>query len=216
MSTRPRYGTRGGRLSAWGATFRTGRCSWGVMDASAVTSASDPLPARTGSEGSRSSDIALVDALAGDLVRVQRMARLLVADPDAADDLVAEAIARTLPRWQAGRVADPAAYVRRVVVNLASRRWRRRALGRRRDHLALGWTAQVPDPAELVAERDRTLRAVMALPVRRRAVVLLRFYDDLPIERIAAVLGVDEGTVKSQLSRALEQLRTSLGTQEGT
>ncbi len=68
--------------------------------------------------------------------------------------------------------------------------------------------------SELVAERDRTLRAVMALPVRRRAVVLLRFYDDLSLHQIAEAMGVAEGTVKSQLSRALEQLRAELEGQE--
>ena len=83
----------------------------------------------------------------------------------------------------------------------------------RRDHLALDWLGTSPDLEAVAAERDRTLRAVMRLPVRRRAVVVLRFYDDLPEARIAEVLGISTGTVKSQLSRALEQLRADLGTQ---
>jgi RNA polymerase sigma factor (sigma-70 family) len=66
----------------------------------------------------------------------------------------------------------------------------------------------------VAVERDRTLRAVMRLPPRRRAVVVLRFYDDLPEAEIAGLLGVSVGTVKSQLSRALEQLRADLGTLE--
>ncbi len=144
------------------------------------------------------------------LAQIQRMARVLVGDPDDAADLVADAIARTLPRWRAGRVRDVGAYVHRVTVNLAARRWRRRLLARQRDRAAMDWLPLQRDLAEDVADRDRTLRAVMRLPPRRRAVVVLRFYEDLPLGEIAAVLGVREGTVKSQLFRALEQLRADL------
>jgi RNA polymerase sigma-70 factor (sigma-E family) len=159
------------------------------------------------------SDSDFVDVLRLELPRVQRIARLLTGSADAADDVVAEAIARSLPRWRDGGIDDCPAYLRRVVVNLSARRWRRRALAMRRDHLALDWLGRSPDLEAAAAERDRTLRAVMRLPVRRRAVVVLRFYDDLPEARIAEVLGISTGTVKSQLSRALEQLRADLGTQ---
>jgi RNA polymerase sigma-70 factor (sigma-E family) len=159
------------------------------------------------------SDTEFVDVLRLELPRVQRIARLLTGSADAADDVVAEAIARSLPRWRAGEIDDGPAYLRRVVVNLSTRRWRRRALAMRRDHHALDWLGQPPDLEAVAAERDRTLRAVMRLPVRRRAVVVLRFYDDLPEARIAEVLGISTGTVKSQLSRALGQLRADLGTQ---
>ena len=160
------------------------------------------------------SDDAFIEILRHDLPRIQRIARLLTGDADAAEDVVADAIARTLPRWRSGDVADSPAYVRRVVVNLATRRWRRRALALRRDHHAVDWIGQPIDSESAAVERDRTLGAVMRLPVRRRAVVVLRFYDDLPEARIADLLGVSVGTVKSQLSRALEQLRADLGTQE--
>lgn len=159
-------------------------------------------------------DVELVDVLRAEMPRVQRIARLLTGDADAADDLVAEAVARLVPRCRTGEVDDAAAYLRRVVVNLAARRWRRRVLARRRDHYALGWLGRSTDVESFAAERDRTLRAVMRLPVRRRAVVVLRFYDDLTEAQIASVLGISVGTVKSQLSRALEQLRADLGTLE--
>lgn len=178
------------------------------MDGSATTGADDASVAMAGSDGE------FTAALAGELATIRRVARVLTGDADGADDLVGEAIARTLPRWRDGDVADCGAYVRRVVVNLASRRWRRLALGRRRDHAALEWLRDAPDVPGVVVERDRTLRAVMDLPVRRRAVVLLRFYEDLSTREIAATLGVTEGTVKSQLSRALGQLRAALGDQE--
>lgn len=160
-------------------------------------------------------DGGFVEMLGAELPRLQRIARLLVRDPDVADDLVAEAIARTLPKWRGGTVAEPAAYARRVLVNLANRRWRRRRLSARSDHFALGWTQAAGDHSSENAERDRTLRALHSLPARRRAVVVLRYYDDLPEAEIAAVLGISVGTVKSTLSRALEQLRSELGTQEG-
>lgn len=156
-------------------------------------------------------DADFIALLGKDLPRVQRLARTLVGDASAAEGLIAEAIARTLPKWREGSVDDCGAYLGRVVVNLAARRWRRRALGLRRDHAALDWLETTANADDEFAERDRTVRAVMKLPIRRRAVVVLRFYEDLPLNRIADLLGISEGTVKSQLSRALEQLRADLG-----
>ncbi len=147
-------------------------------------------------------------AVAADLARLRRLARLLVGAD--ADDLVAEALARTLPKWRDGRVDDLPAYLRRVLVRLASRRWQRRALGRDRDHAASSWVVSPGDAAEAIAERDRTQRAVRALPARRRAIVALRFDEDLTESRIAEILGISVGTVKSQLSKALDQLRVEL------
>ena len=160
------------------------------------------------------SDEAFLARLGGDLPRLQRIARLLVGDPAVADDLVAEAIARTLPRWRTGDVSDLGPYLRTVLVHLARRRWRVRSLGRDRDHRAAEWTRPARDAAGDVADRDRTLRALAQLPARRRAVVVLRFYDDLTEAQIAEVLGIEVGTVKSQLSRALGQFRVALGALE--
>lgn len=159
-------------------------------------------------------DVQFVAVLGDVLPRVQRVALLLVGDRSVADDLVAEAVARTLPKWRAGGVADPAAYLRRVVVNLAARRWRRRSIAMRHDHAALNWLQPATDDDAVVVERDAVVRAVARLAPRRRAVVVLRFYDDLSEAQIAEVLGVRVGTVKSQLSRGLEQLRDELGTLE--
>ncbi len=163
----------------------------------------------------RSVDASFVQLVGEELPRLQRIARLLTGTPEAADDLVAETLSRVLPKWRDGAVTDPSAYLRRVMVNLTNRQWRRRAVGRRRDHAALGWLPAGGDDAEEIAEHDRTLRAVLALPPRRRAVVVLRFYDDLPEARIAEVMGISLGTVKSSLARGLEQLRAALGSREG-
>lgn len=161
-------------------------------------------------------DAPFTQLLGAELPRLQRIARLLVGHGETADDLVAEAIARTLPRWRDGLVSDPPAYLRRVLVNLVHRRWRRRRLSLRSDRASVDWLTPATDSTAVVDERDRTLRAVGALPPRRRAVVVLRFYDDLDEAAIAATLGVSVGTVKSTLSRALEQLRSELGALEGS
>lgn len=161
------------------------------------------------------SDASFTEMIGDALPRLQRFARLLVGSADGADDLVAEAIARTLPKWRGGLIADPPAYLRRVLVNLAHRRWRRRRLALQRDHASLDWLHPATDIEAQASERDRTLRAIAKLPPRRRAVVVLRFYDDLPEAEIGEVLGIGVGTVKSTLSRAIEQLRVELGTLEG-
>lgn len=160
-------------------------------------------------------DASFTTAVGEALPRLQRIARLLVGSADAADDLVAEAIARTLPKWRAGSIVDPAAYLRMVLMNLARRRWRRRRLALRRDHASLDWIQSPADGEAVNAERDRTLRVLLRLPARRRAVVVLRYYDDLPEAEIARVLGINLGTVKSTLSRALEQLRAEFGSLDG-
>ena len=108
---------------------------------------------------------------------------------------------RSLPRWRAGGIDDGPAYLAgswstcRLAMAPACPRDAARSP-------RLEWLEKSPDLETATAERDRTLRAVMRLPVRRRAVVVLRFYDDLPEARIAEVLGISTATVKSQLSRA--------------
>jgi RNA polymerase sigma factor (sigma-70 family) len=152
----------------------------------------------------------LIHELGCELDRVRRYARLVHGNADEADDAVADAIARMLPAWRAGRVDAPAAYLRRSVANGAAGRWRRRGLARRKDQAALDWLPRHRDAGEELAERDRTLHALTLLPPRRRAIVALRFYDDLALDEIADTLGISVGTVKSQLSRALDQLRDDL------
>jgi len=100
-------------------------------------------------------------------------------------------------------VREPAAYVRRVVVNLASNRRRRAFLERDRssDREAI---TEVGEPV------DHVLRAVRALPPRQRAAVVLRYWQDLSDTDIAAALGCSAGTVKSQLSKARASLARAL------
>ncbi len=105
----------------------------------------------------------------------------------------------------------PEAYVRRMVVNeiIGSRRhgWRRRE----RPHELVEPPGASPSPETGVVERDAVWAAVRALPVRQRAVIVLRYYEDLSEQEIADALGCSRGTVKSQASAALASLRRSGG-----
>lgn len=140
--------------------------------------------------------------------RLYRSAYLLVGDHGRAEDLVQTALAKTFGSWGRVRTLEAApAYARQVLFNTAMT-WFRRASWNREQP-----TEVLPDPGH---ENDPTTRSVLldavaALPPRQRAVVVLRFYEDLDVRRTAAVLGCSEGTVKSQTSLALDKLRTILG-----
>lgn len=127
-----------------------------------------------------------------------------------AEDLLQGVLERAYRRW--GRICrdgDPERYVRRMLVNASVDRWRRL---RRRPEVpvkALDAGQVVADPSAVVADRDQLLRALAALPVRQRAVIVLRYLEDLSEAQTSAVLGCSEGTVKSQASRALAKLRNA-------
>ena len=67
-----------------------------------------------------------------------------------------------------------------------------------------------PDPADQVSDRDAMLAALRSLSPRQRACVVLRYYEDLPVAEVAAVLGVAEGTVKRYLSEAMSRMAVRL------
>jgi RNA polymerase sigma factor (sigma-70 family) len=93
------------------------------------------------------------------------------------------------------------------VANLAKDRWRH--LGRRPAEAPLDHDVPLADP-EPVLDRDALMRAARALPSGQRAVLVLRFFDELSVEETARALGCTAGTVKSQTSRALANLRAAL------
>jgi len=129
-----------------------------------------------------------------------------------AEDLLQGALERAYRRW--GRICrsgDPERYVRAILANASTDRWRR--LGRRGERsLPDDGTGPVTgDHAGDVADRDFLLRALAALPPRQRAVLVLRYFCDLPEAEIADALGCSTGTVKSQASRALAKLRETSG-----
>jgi len=141
-----------------------------------------------------------------------RLAYGLLGDRGAADEVVQDAFAVLLSRWSSLRDADAAdGYLRAAVINGARSRWRRRRVRER------AFATSQRDPAmqvDNVVEQSVVLAAVRQLPMRKRACVLLRFYADLSEAETASVLGVSVGTVKSQTSKALDQLAGLLAPNE--
>jgi RNA polymerase sigma-70 factor (sigma-E family) len=144
-----------------------------------------------------------------------RLAYGLTGDRWLAEDVAQAALASAYAAWwRVRRADDPDAYVRRILINTSRRRFRRRRVAEQAhepQELAnspLADTA-VADPAELIGERSALLAALRELPTRQRAIVLLRYWDDLSDAQVAAILGCSPGTVRSQASRALAKLRSS-------
>jgi RNA polymerase sigma-70 factor (sigma-E family) len=141
---------------------------------------------------------------------LHRTAYLLVGDWALAEDLVQTALAKTYLSWRrldGLNAIEP--YARRVLVNTAIAWWRRRWRGERP-------TATLPerpvsDDADLRAERDQVWQLIATLPGRQRAVLVLRYYEDLTEAETARLLAISVGTVKSQSARALRTLRERLG-----
>jgi RNA polymerase sigma-70 factor (sigma-E family) len=149
-----------------------------------------------------------------DLVRDEylgllRFAYLVGGDHDAAEDAVAEALARTWPRWRRGDIEDPKAYVRRAIVNQLRGRARRSTVRRRAEaRRTVQLDSRLVD--DDLVERDAVHAALLRLPLRQRAAVVLRFYEDRSVRETADLLGISDGAVKTHVHRALEQLRAEL------
>lgn len=137
-----------------------------------------------------------------------RTAWLLTGDHGHAEDLVQVALVKTHRHWArvAGR-GDPTAYVRRVLVTTHTS-WRRRRSSTEQVMAAMPDTAAPDDPS--ATRDDELLAALQSLPPRMRAVVVLRFYEDLSEASTAELLGCSVGTVKTQTHRAMTRLRTLL------
>jgi RNA polymerase sigma-70 factor (sigma-E family) len=145
-----------------------------------------------------------------------RTAFLVAGDAAEAEDLVQETLFRVARRWpRVAAMESPGAYARKILLNLALRDSRRRS--RRRAELATPPDARALELADSRAECDlRTVEAqaeliaaLNSLPARQRAVIVLRYWDDLPESEVAEMLGCSVGTVKSTASRALARLRSA-------
>jgi RNA polymerase sigma-70 factor (ECF subfamily) len=134
--------------------------------------------------------------------RLHRTAYLLVGDWGLAQDLVQQACTAVWPRF--GRLDSPEAYARTVMVRAATSGWRRKWRGEIPTEVL---PEQLADPWTDIDRRESLRRALRGLPAKQRAVVILRFYDDLSEADTAAALGWPLGTVKSTCARALATLR---------
>ena len=148
---------------------------------------------------------------------LSRAAYLLTGDHQAAEDLVQETYVVLVRRWQKSGTVDREAYVRKIMYSRIVDGWRRRRLWE------LPWASppDAPGGDEAGASTDRlTLEAALArLAPRQRAVLVLRFYEDLTEVQAAAALDISPNTVKSQTRVALQRLRElvpdAVGTFEG-
>jgi RNA polymerase sigma-70 factor (sigma-E family) len=134
---------------------------------------------------------------------------LLTGDRHRAEDLLQTALTRAYLRWDRIESEDPEGYVRRTLANAHIDWWRRKPW--REEPSAELPDVAVRDEASSYAVRDAVLQALAGLSRRQRAVVVLRYYEDLSEAEIAAVLGCSAGTVKSAASRAMAKLREHPG-----
>jgi RNA polymerase sigma-70 factor (sigma-E family) len=146
-----------------------------------------------------------------------RYAVVLTGDRDLAQDVVQEVLARTQVKWKRISVADsPEAYVRRMVLN-EYLSWRR-SWAARNVHVAGERLVElddarggVGDHAQRVVDADELWNRLAALGRKQRAVLVLRYYEQLEDEQIADLLGCSAATVRSHASRALKTLRLTSG-----
>jgi len=139
-----------------------------------------------------------------------RTAYLLTGDWATAEDLLQTALTKTYLAWKRlGGIEAVEPYARRVMVNTSTSWWRRRWHGERPTEV-LPERAGV-DEIEQQLDRDLLWRHLKELPNRQRAVLVLRYYEDMSEAQTAAMLDISPGTVKSQASRALATLRRRMG-----
>ncbi|MGW0662836.1 SigE family RNA polymerase sigma factor [Streptodolium elevatio] len=138
--------------------------------------------------------------------RLVRTAYLMTGDYAEAEDVAQTALARAGASWRRIQASErPDAYVRRILVNCNNNRFRRK-----RPTLVFGdkpLDVPGPDPTHRVDQREALRDALLRLPPRQRAAVVLRYWEDLPEAEVALVMGCSVGTVKSQAARGLDKLR---------
>lgn len=143
-----------------------------------------------------------------------RAAVLVCGDHHTAQDLLQEAFAKVASRWEQVRDGSPDAYIRKILYRDAVSYWRKW-------HRERPYDLHSPDAAWIARSSGRDevgdwvtgaemRAALLQLAPRQRAVLVLRYYEDLSEQQIAEILGISAGTVKSQASKALANLRRQL------
>ncbi|MFB4194865.1 SigE family RNA polymerase sigma factor [Streptomyces carpaticus] len=139
-----------------------------------------------------------------------RTAYLLTGDTHLAEDVAQSALTKVYRSWRRVRSSDhPDAYVRRILVSCHHDRFRKRRVAEQLTD-RLPDLSSAPDDMARTDERMRLHAALLKLPRRQRAVVVLRYWEDLSAAEVAATLGCSTGTVKSQSAKAMVKLRRLL------
>jgi RNA polymerase sigma-70 factor (sigma-E family) len=159
------------------------------------------------SSGRRADDsfIAFVAARSGRLIA---HAEMLCGNPDQARDVVQTVLMRAYPRWRRIERDDPYAYVSRAVTNAVTDWWRRSH--RRHEHSTNELPEQVLDAPTTFEDREAVTQALALLTPRERAVVVLRYLEEMTEREVADTLGISLGTVKSTCHKALRKMRVRL------
>jgi RNA polymerase sigma-70 factor (sigma-E family) len=156
----------------------------------------------------RRRDDDFVEFAAASRDRLRRTAYLMCGDWHRASDITQEALIRVYVAWpRLERRGGLGAYARRAVVSVAIDQSRKRSS----TELPGADARELPSPQDLagaVTDRDALMGALARLPQRQRACVVLRYFEDLPVADVADLLGITQGAVKSQTSRALASLRS--------
>lgn len=156
-----------------------------------------------------SDEDAFRDFVVGRSPSLLRTAYLLTGDWGHAEDLLQTSLAKLYRAW--ARIDDHEhvdAYARRVMVNTHTSWWRRAWKAEQATGSLPDWPG--PDAVSASDERDRLRRALLTLPAKQRAIVVLRHYEDLSEAEVARLMGCAVGTVKSQCARGLGKLRAAL------
>ena len=156
----------------------------------------------------RNRDAEFRDFYLAEAPRLQRLAVMMTGDPERAADLAQDALIKVYTKWPRIRNEDPGPYARTILVNLCRSAYRRKMLEMRKTPMSSGY---IPDQSSRVDDSLRVATALSALSPIRKAVVLLRFYEDMSEQQIATVLDRPINTIKSDLRRALETLRPIFG-----
>jgi len=150
--------------------------------------------------------------VAARMASLRTLAYVTCGDWYAAEDAVANTLARLYPRW--GKLERPDLYAQTMVFRAAIDETRRPWWRRERPAGDVLPDVAEADPAESTDERLRVRAALMTVPPRQRAVLFLRYFQSLSVDETAEVLGCRSGTVKSQTQHGLAKLRSVLGTDQ--